>query len=62
MEFTFLEFGVKSNLPKLFQNQTYMAFMVLHVFWENEVVINVRKHEIIQVIMKTSDVRKQQVY
>jgi hypothetical protein len=30
-EFTFFQFGIKSNLLKLFQNQRYMALMVLHV-------------------------------
>jgi len=29
-----------------------MAFMVLHVLWENEDVINVTNHEIIQVLTK----------
>jgi len=31
MEFTFLQFGVKSNLSKFLQNEMYMVFMVLHV-------------------------------
>jgi hypothetical protein len=31
VEFTFFQFGIKSNLSKLLQNQTYMVFMVLHV-------------------------------
>jgi len=52
MEFTFLQFGVKSNLPKLLQNYMYMAFMVFNVIWENEDVINVIDHEIIQVFAK----------
>ncbi len=52
MEFTILQFGVKSNLPKLFQNHMYMAFMVFHVLWKNEDVIDVTVHEIIQVLMK----------
>jgi hypothetical protein len=47
MEFTFLQFGVKSNFPKLFQNKTYMVFVVLHVFWENEDVIDVTNKKII---------------
>ncbi len=52
MEVTFFQFGVKSNFPKLFQNQMYMAFMVLHVIWENEDVNNVINHEIIHVFSK----------
>ncbi len=52
MEFTFLQFGVKSNLLKFSQNQTYMALMVLHVFRENEDVIDVTNHKIIQVLTK----------
>jgi hypothetical protein len=32
IEITLLQFGIKPNLLKLLQNQTYMAFMVLHVF------------------------------
>jgi hypothetical protein len=31
MELTLFQFGIKSNLFKLLQNQTYMAFMVFHV-------------------------------
>jgi hypothetical protein len=52
MEFTLFQFGVKSNLPKLLQNQTYMTLLVLHGDWENEDVINVTYHKIIQVLMK----------
>jgi hypothetical protein len=29
-----------------------MAFMVFHVLWKNEDVINVVDHEIIQILMK----------
>jgi hypothetical protein len=32
MEFTFLQFGIKSDFLDLFQDKTYMVFMVLHVF------------------------------
>jgi hypothetical protein len=52
MEFTFFQFGTKFNFPKLFQNQMEMVFMVLHVFGENEDIIDVTNHEIIQVITK----------
>ncbi len=52
MKFTLLQFGVKFNLPKLLQNQTYMVLMILHVFWENEDDIDVTNHEIIQVFTK----------
>jgi hypothetical protein len=52
MEFTFFQFDVKSNLPKLLQNQTYMTLLVLHVVWKNEDVINVTNHKIIQVLTK----------
>jgi len=31
MEFTLVQFGVKSNLPKLLQNETYTVIMVLRV-------------------------------
>jgi len=31
MEFTFLQFGIKSNFLDLLQDKTYMVFMVLHV-------------------------------
>jgi hypothetical protein len=34
MEFTLLQFGVKSNLLKLIQNKMYMVLMVLHVLWQ----------------------------
>jgi hypothetical protein len=49
---TLVKVGVKSNLPKFFQNETYMVFMVLHVPWENEDVIDVTEHEIVQIFMK----------
>jgi hypothetical protein len=52
MEFTLFQFGIKSNLRKLLQNQMYMALMVLHALWKNEDVINVIDHEIIQVLVK----------
>jgi hypothetical protein len=52
MEFTLLQFSVKSNFLKKFQNQKYMVLMVLHVFQKNEDVINVTNHEIIQVFTK----------
>jgi hypothetical protein len=52
MEITLLQFGIKSNLLKLLQNQMYMVLMVLHVFWENKDVIDVTNHEIIQIFMK----------
>ncbi len=52
MEFTFFPFGIKSNLSKPLQDQTYMTLMVLHVLWENEDVIDVTNHEIIQILMK----------
>ncbi len=51
-EFTLLQFGVKSNLPKLLQNQTYIVIMVLRVLWENDDVINVINHEIVQIFTK----------
>ncbi len=54
MEFTFLQFGVKFNFPKLFQNKTYMAFVVLHVLQENEDVIDVANKKIIWISWKTS--------
>jgi hypothetical protein len=57
MEFTHFQFGVKSNLLKLLQNQTYMALMVLNILWENEDDIDVINHEIIQVLMKTSFIK-----
>jgi hypothetical protein len=47
MEFTLLQFGLKSNLSKLFQNETYMSLMVVHVLWEHEDVIDVTYHEIV---------------
>ncbi len=47
MEFTLLQFGLKSNLLKLSQNETYMSLMVVHFLWENEDVIDVTDHEII---------------
>jgi hypothetical protein len=31
IEFTFLQFGLKSNLLKLLQNETYMLLIILHV-------------------------------
>jgi hypothetical protein len=52
IEFTLFQFGVKSNLPKLIQNQMYMAFMVLHVLWENEDAIDVIDHKIVQIVTK----------
>jgi len=52
MKFTLFQFGVKSNLPKLFQNQMYMTLLVLHVVWENEDIFNVTNHEIIQVFTR----------
>jgi hypothetical protein len=36
MEFTLLQFGVKSNFPKFIQNKMYMVLMVLHVLWETK--------------------------
>jgi hypothetical protein len=31
MEFTFFQFGIKTNFSELFQNKMYMALMVCHV-------------------------------
>jgi hypothetical protein len=46
MEFTFLQFGIKSNFLELLQDKTYMAFVVLHILQENKDVIDVIDHEI----------------
>jgi hypothetical protein len=47
MEFTFFQFGIKSNFPKLFQNKTYMVFMVIHVLPKSKDVIDVSNQKII---------------
>ncbi len=52
MESTFFQFGIKINFSKFFQNNMYMVFMVCHVLWENEDVINVTNHKIIQIFME----------
>ncbi len=52
MEFTFLQLGIMSNFLKLLQHKTYMVFMICHVLWENENVINVAHYKIIQVFTK----------
>jgi hypothetical protein len=52
MEFALFQFGIKSNLSELLQNQMYMVLMVLRVLWKNEDVIDVIDHGIIQVPMK----------
>ncbi len=54
MEYTFFQFGIKTNFLKLLQNKTYMAFMVCHVLWKNENVIDVTDHKIIKYSRKTS--------
>jgi hypothetical protein len=51
MESTLLQFGIKINFSKLFQNKTYMVFMFCHVFWVNEDVIDVTDNKIIQILM-----------
>ncbi len=52
MEFPFLQLGIKSNFPKLFQHKMYMVLMICHIIWENENVIDVTNHKIIQVSTK----------
>jgi hypothetical protein len=52
MESTFFQVGIKTNFLELFQNKTYMALMVCHVLRENEDVIDVTDHKVIQILMK----------
>ncbi len=52
MEFTLFQFGIKSNFPKFFQIQMYMALIIFHVLWKNENDINVIDHKIIQIFTK----------
>ncbi len=52
MKFTFFQLGIKFDFSKLVQNNLNMSSMLFQVLGENEDVINVIDHEIIQVLMK----------
>ncbi len=52
IEFTFLQLGIMSNFSKLLQHKMYMVFMIYHVLWEDQNVIDVSHHKIIQIFTK----------
>jgi hypothetical protein len=48
MEFASLQLNVGSNFSELVQNKSNMLFMFFYLLRENEDVIDVKNHEVIQ--------------